>query len=237
MLAFERLAEEKIREAIAAGAFDRLPGKGKPLAGDEPMSLRPEDRLAYLILKNSGFLPEFLHWRKELETCTRELEDCHHHCRERLEKILAHGRALQNARAANLNEKTPLKLLARLRALFLPRKKREQSSSLGRGKEVSANGSITRQIRTLRQTYSDERRWLRQRLSELADRADAAAQQLQQALVEKEIRDRRPVTTLLGRPYVSSAEILSQFDREFPLAPWKGSQNELQLDPAGALAA
>jgi len=72
MLAFERLAEEKIRDAIAAGEFDRLPGKGKPLHFDELIGLRPEDRMAHTVLKNSGFLPEHLEWRKELETCLTE---------------------------------------------------------------------------------------------------------------------------------------------------------------------
>jgi len=31
---------------------------------------------------------------------------------------------------------------------------------------------------------------------------------------------------LLGRPYVSSAEIFLQFDREFPVAPWKNLHEE-----------
>jgi len=64
MLAFERLAEEKIRAAIAAGEFANLPGKGKPLDLAEPPGVRPEDRLGYLVLKNGGFLPEYLQWRK-----------------------------------------------------------------------------------------------------------------------------------------------------------------------------
>jgi hypothetical protein len=217
MLAFERLAEEKICEAIAAGEFDHIPGKGKPLSFDEPMGLRPEDRLAYAVLKNSGFLPEHLEWRKELETCLNELKNFYEHFRQRLERTLSRLRALQNA-AKNSSA------LARhkpswVRRIISPPRKREQNSAFGRGKEVSDSGSIARQIQTLRQTYCDERRWLRNRLGELAGRADAAAQELNQALVEKEIRDHRPLVFLLGRPYVSSAERLAQFDREFPLPP------------------
>jgi hypothetical protein len=93
MLAFERLAEEKIREAIAAGEFDRLPGKGKPLILDEPIGLRAEDRMAFFVLKNSGFLPEYLLYRKEVETCLSELERFFEHCRQRLGKILNHPAA------------------------------------------------------------------------------------------------------------------------------------------------
>lgn len=35
--AIERVAENRIRQAMAEGAFDGLPGEGKPIAGiDEP---------------------------------------------------------------------------------------------------------------------------------------------------------------------------------------------------------
>ena len=48
---FWRLAEERIKEAQRAGAFDNLPGKGKPL-DLEDLSWVPEDlRIGYLVLK------------------------------------------------------------------------------------------------------------------------------------------------------------------------------------------
>ena len=34
-MSFEKIAEEKIQNAIAAGEFDNLPGKGKPLEKEE----------------------------------------------------------------------------------------------------------------------------------------------------------------------------------------------------------
>ena len=219
MLAFERLAEEKIRNAVAAGEFDHLPGKGKPLIFDEPIGLRAEDRMAYLVLKNSGFLPEYLLYRKELETCLGELERLFEHCRQRLGKILNHLQALQDETIRISNEFAPEKRGVWLRQIITPLRKGEQNSALRRGKEVSTNGSTSREMHALRRTYDGERRDLRSRLSELAHRADGAAQQLHQALVEKEIRDHRPLVILLGRPYVSSEEILLQFDREFPIAP------------------
>ncbi|GEM_PF-520555 len=219
MLAFERLAEEKIRNAIAAGEFDRLPGKGKPLIFDDPIGLRAEDRMAYLVLKNSGFLPEYLLYRKELETCLSELERFFEHCRQRLGKILNHLQALQDETIRSSNEFAQEKRGVWLLQLITPLKKGEQNSALRRGKEVGVIGSISREMRAMRRTYESERRDLRRRLSELAHRADGAAQQLHQALVEKEIRDHRPVVILLGRPYVSSAEFLLQFDRAFPISP------------------
>jgi hypothetical protein len=50
------VAEEKILEAQHEGAFDNLPGSGKPLPLDDEAWLPPEMRMAYKILKNSGYL-------------------------------------------------------------------------------------------------------------------------------------------------------------------------------------
>ena len=55
----------RIAEAMAEGAFDDLPGAGKPLALDDD-TLVPEDlRVAYRILKNAGFLPPEVESRRE----------------------------------------------------------------------------------------------------------------------------------------------------------------------------
>jgi len=62
----ERLAEERIREAIERGEFDDLPLAGKPLPL-ESNGFVPEDlRLAYKVLKDAGFLPPELELRKEI---------------------------------------------------------------------------------------------------------------------------------------------------------------------------
>jgi len=49
------VAEQKIQEALQNGEFDRLPGIGKPLVMEDLSHLPPEARMAYTILKNSGF--------------------------------------------------------------------------------------------------------------------------------------------------------------------------------------
>ncbi len=65
MSGFDLLAEMKIAEAMRAGAFDDLPGAGKPLDLDDDR-LVPEDvRMAYRILKNAGFVPAEVEQRKE----------------------------------------------------------------------------------------------------------------------------------------------------------------------------
>ena len=50
------VAEQKIQEALQNGEFDRLPGVGKPLVMEDLSHLPPEARMAYTILKNSGFV-------------------------------------------------------------------------------------------------------------------------------------------------------------------------------------
>jgi hypothetical protein len=65
MSAWDAIVEAKIGQAQQAGAFDDLPGSGKPLelADDR---LVPEDvRAAYRILRNAGCVPAELIERKE----------------------------------------------------------------------------------------------------------------------------------------------------------------------------
>jgi len=50
------VAEQKIQAALHNGEFDRLPGAGKPLVMEDLSHLPPEARMAYTILKNSGFV-------------------------------------------------------------------------------------------------------------------------------------------------------------------------------------
>jgi hypothetical protein len=65
---FQRVVEERILEAQRAGAFDNLPGKGKPLRFDDE-SWVPEDlRVAYHVLKNARVLPPEAELLKEIHT-------------------------------------------------------------------------------------------------------------------------------------------------------------------------
>jgi hypothetical protein len=64
--ALERLAEERIRDAIQRGEFDNLPGRGKPLNLEDERHIPDDLRLAYKILKNAGCLPPELELKKEI---------------------------------------------------------------------------------------------------------------------------------------------------------------------------
>jgi hypothetical protein len=63
---FSKLAENRILEAIEAGEFDDLRGKGQPLNLEEDSHVAPELRMAYKILKNADCLPPELLLRREV---------------------------------------------------------------------------------------------------------------------------------------------------------------------------
>jgi hypothetical protein len=65
---FWRIAEERIREAQRAGAFDNLPGKGKPLELEDLSWVPEELRIGYHILKNAHVLPPEAELRKDIHT-------------------------------------------------------------------------------------------------------------------------------------------------------------------------
>lgn len=65
MIGWDAIVEARIAEAQRAGAFDDLPGAGRPLDLDDDR-LVPEDvRMAYRILRNAGFVPPEVEARKE----------------------------------------------------------------------------------------------------------------------------------------------------------------------------
>jgi DnaJ family protein C protein 28 len=59
--------DEIIQQAMRDGAFDNLPGKGKPLNLDENPYLDREWQLAYHLLKENGFAPDFIEQRQSIE--------------------------------------------------------------------------------------------------------------------------------------------------------------------------
>lgn len=68
---FEAIVEERIKKAQKEGAFDNLPGSGRPLAFDDA-NVPEELRMAHKILKNAGFLPPEVALKKKIAH-TRDL--------------------------------------------------------------------------------------------------------------------------------------------------------------------
>ena len=90
---FDKLVEQKIREAQEAGEFDGLEGAGRPVNLEAYFSTPEELRAGYALLKNAGVLPEEAAVLRELNEAAARLEDCHDEAeRERL------GRAVRDLR-------------------------------------------------------------------------------------------------------------------------------------------
>ena len=95
------VAERKITDAIAAGEFDNLPGKGQPLDLESDPFTPIEMRVANRLLKNARALPPWLQIEKDLEKIRGEVAP-------KKERAL---RAIQSAR----NDASRQRLIERLR--------------------------------------------------------------------------------------------------------------------------
>jgi len=79
-----------MRDAIARGEFDNLPGAGGPIDLEEYFRTPEELRMAYSILKSARCLPEEVELMNEVAALDRELgqtaveSDAHAHLRRRL---------------------------------------------------------------------------------------------------------------------------------------------------------
>jgi len=68
---FDLLAERKIEEALAKGDLAGLPGEGLPLELDDDRLIPEDVRMAYRILKNSGFVPPEVEQIREIAELER----------------------------------------------------------------------------------------------------------------------------------------------------------------------
>lgn len=63
---FDRIVEERIREAIAAGEFDDLPGRGTPQDLSVNPHVDPDERMAQDMLRAHGFSLPWIEERRDL---------------------------------------------------------------------------------------------------------------------------------------------------------------------------
>lgn len=64
---FEKIAEDRIKEAQESGAFDHLEGKGQPLDLSDYFRLPPHLRMGFTLLKNANVLPREVDLLREIE--------------------------------------------------------------------------------------------------------------------------------------------------------------------------
>lgn len=86
---FDLLAEQRIADALRNGAFDDLPGAGKPLSFDDDPLLTREQRMANHILRNAGIAPAEIGLRKEIAALRARLEGSDGALRDALRRELA----------------------------------------------------------------------------------------------------------------------------------------------------
>ncbi len=69
---WESLVDKKIREAMEAGEFKDLPGKGERIEFDENPYEDPDSRTAHKLMRDAGFT---LPWIEERRSIDKELEE------------------------------------------------------------------------------------------------------------------------------------------------------------------
>lgn len=65
---FEKIIEARIKKAQEEGAFEDLPGSGKPLHLEDERHIPEDLRMAHKVLKNADCLPPEIQLRKEIRT-------------------------------------------------------------------------------------------------------------------------------------------------------------------------
>jgi len=70
------IAEERIRQAIKDGDFDKLPGEGKPLKLEDLSHIPEELRQAYRILKNTNMITDEQELKRDMATIEELISIC-----------------------------------------------------------------------------------------------------------------------------------------------------------------
>jgi hypothetical protein len=67
MSTWQQLIEQQILKAMEDGAFENLPGMGKPLHLEDDALMDPDWRLAYRLLRSNGFTLPWIENRRDIE--------------------------------------------------------------------------------------------------------------------------------------------------------------------------
>jgi hypothetical protein len=70
------IAEERIRQAIKDGDFDKLPGEGKPLNLEDLSHIPEELRQAFRILKNANMITDEQELKRDMATIEELISIC-----------------------------------------------------------------------------------------------------------------------------------------------------------------
>ena len=95
-MAWERIAENRIREAMQQGEFENLPGAGKPIDLDGYFKLPEHLRVAFSILKSANCVPAEVEMLNEIAALEQRLSAAAEEDRPELRRVLA-GRCAELA--------------------------------------------------------------------------------------------------------------------------------------------
>ena len=104
MFCFQKIIEQRIKEAQERGEFDDLPGRGEPLKIEDDSHIPEDLRLAYKVLRNADCLPPELELKKEI----RQMEDMLEHIPDEREKYRQIKRINYKIMQLNMMGKKPL---------------------------------------------------------------------------------------------------------------------------------
>jgi hypothetical protein len=106
MFCFQKIIEQRIKEAQERGEFDDLPGSGEPLKIEDDSHIPEDLRLAYKVLRNADCLPPELELKKEI----RQMEDMLEHIPDEREKYRQIKKINYKIMQLNMMGKKPLLL-------------------------------------------------------------------------------------------------------------------------------
>lgn len=75
-MSIEKLIDKMIKEAMAKGEFDNLPGSGQPVDLSDYFATPEDVRLGHKMLKDANIIPEELELLREAEALKAELANC-----------------------------------------------------------------------------------------------------------------------------------------------------------------
>jgi hypothetical protein len=91
-MAWERIAENRIREAILEGEFENLPGAGKPIDLTDYFKLPEQLRVAFSILKSANCVPAEVELLHETATLEQQLAGASHEQQPAIRRALTDRR-------------------------------------------------------------------------------------------------------------------------------------------------
>lgn len=132
LIRLDRISERRIQEAIDAGAFDNLEGAGKPLKLDDNPFVPEEMRVAFKVLQNSGFAPDWIVLSQHIDDDIQRLRhtaDRHFvYLRRRLNEVSGNPYAVKRLRTEVERLKNEHKRAAKQHSLVIEEINRKISS-------------------------------------------------------------------------------------------------------------